>query len=75
MDERITVKFENPAYEIGFKLGAHDQLNNMETIQKWTDAPLLEAVQQTLALLHTSRLAADKRAFPVDSNPEFEAII
>lgn len=75
MDDRITVKFENQGYEIGIKLGSNDQLNSLESIQKWADRSLMESVQQVMGLLHSHRLAADNRAFPAGLIAEFEDII
>ena len=75
MDNRITVKFENQAYEIGIKLGSNDQLNNLESVKKWADQSLIESVQHMMNQLHLYRLEADNRAFPAGLISEFEDII
>ncbi|MCB0531140.1 MAG: hypothetical protein H6574_04435 [Lewinellaceae bacterium] len=75
MDDRVTVKFENQAYEIGIKLGSNDQLNTMESISTWADQSLVKALQQVMNQLHLHRLEADNRAFPAGLISEFEDII
>ncbi len=75
MDDRITVKFENPAYEIGIKLGSNDQLGNLESVKKWADQSLIESVKQLMNQLHLHRLEADNRAFPAGLIAEFDEII
>ncbi|MBK8967653.1 MAG: hypothetical protein R3D58_07935 [Saprospiraceae bacterium] len=75
MDDRITVKFENQAYEIGIKLGSNEQLANLESVRNWADPALAEAIQQLMNQLHVHRLEADNRAFPAGLIAEFEDII
>lgn len=75
-DERLSVKFENEGYEIGFKLGMDERLNTLDAIQRWVDQALTEELLQHLQVLHRSRLAASSRAFPeANSGSEFEEII
>lgn len=75
MDNRISVKFENEGYEQTIKLGMDERFNNLETIQKWVDAVLLDDVSQLLQRLHQARLAVTARAFPEEAGAEFEEII
>lgn len=75
MENRLSVKFENEAYEQTFKLGADEQLNNLESIKTWVDQQLLEDVLQRMEQMHQSSLAARSRAFPASFTGEFEAII
>ncbi len=75
MNERISVKFENEGYEQTFKLGQDDRLAQLESIQQWVDAAMLEQVQQTFQHMHRTRLAALDRAFPPAQSPAFEEII
>lgn len=75
-DERLSVKFENEGYEIGFKLGMDDRLNTLEAVRHWVDQALANDVLLHLQGLHRSRLAAGSRAFPEpQAGPEFEEII
>ncbi len=75
MEHRISVKFENEAYEQTFKLGADDQLNSLDAVKKWVDDSLLDEVLQRMGQMHQSRLSALARAFPETTPIEFETII
>ncbi len=75
MDSRISVKFENAAYEQTFKLGADERYQTLEAIQKWADETLLTEVLNRMEDMHRSRIEAEKRAFPSETPPSFEEIL
>lgn len=75
MDGRISVKFENAGFEQTFKLGEDDRYSNLEAVQRWADAPLIESVLERMADMRRSRLAADARLFSLATDPEFEEIL
>jgi len=75
MDGRVSVKFENAGYEQTFKLGDDERYGDLESVGRWADTALIESVLARMAELHQSRLAADARAFPRTSDPEFEEIL
>lgn len=75
MDQRVSVKFENAGYELTYKLGDDERLNNLAAVQQWVDAPLIERVQALLQQMHAARLAALARLFPSPSDEVFEDII
>lgn len=75
MDNRISVKFENENYEQTFKFGMDERLNEPDSIKRWADSLLLEQVLDMLRQMHGNSMAALARAFPVESEEEFEIII
>lgn len=75
MNNRISVKFENEGYEQTFKLGEDERLRNLESIEKWIDPVFLDEVSHNMMRMHSCRLAAAARAFPVETESEFEQII
>ncbi|TNE60772.1 MAG: hypothetical protein EP344_06770 [Bacteroidetes bacterium] len=75
MDNRVSVKFENPGYELSFKMGTDERFDDPEKVRKWVDEKLLSDVMAVFAALHQTRLTANVRAFP-EAHPEtFEEII
>jgi hypothetical protein len=74
-DNRISVKFENGLYEQTFKLGDDERFASMEAVEKFVDAPLLEGVLAGFQHLHSTRMQAMSRQFPVTETETFETII
>jgi hypothetical protein len=74
-EQRVFVKFENPFYEITWKLGNDERFQQLENIEQLLDETALQEVQAQLQQLHSSRLAALARCFPSTGDQEFEVII
>jgi len=73
--ERISVKFENAQYEQTFKLGTDERFQNVEHIRQWADNALIEQILSNFRNMHTARMAATQRAFPLSEEQLFEVII
>ena len=71
MSERVSIKFENEGYEQTFKLGQDERLANMDGLQHWVDAALLEQVQITFQHMHRTRLDALGPGFSPGPGPRF----
>jgi hypothetical protein len=74
-EQRVSVKFENPFYEITWKLGSDERFQSLETIEQLLDETALQEVQLQLQQLHATRLAALARCFPATGEQEFDVII
>lgn len=75
MDNRTSVKFENPLYEQTYKLGDHEQFATLEGVQKWATPELMEKVAGIFREMHRAALEATQQ---LQSNPAsdiFEEII
>ncbi len=77
MDQRISVKFENAAFEQTFKLGIDERYRSMEAVRKWVDETLVAEVLARMDDMYRSRREADRRAFGEReaSEEDFEEII
>ena len=75
MDNRISEKFENASYEQTFEFGMDERLTGPDSVKRWADSLLLEQVLDMLRQMHGNAMAALARAFPVESEEEFEIII
>ena len=74
-DGRSSVKFETSLYEQTFKLGDDERFATLEGVTKFIDQELIEAIQDGFRRMHSARLEAMGRVFPVQSGEIFEAII
>lgn len=74
-DNRLSVKFENPQYEITYKLGEDERFRTADDVAAWIDAPLLEQVEMTFRQMHQARLEALSRHFTAGKQEEFDHII
>ena len=72
---RTSVKFETALYEQTYKMGDDERFATLEGIQSWVDAALLERVMEGFRQMHSARLEANARQFPVRSEEIFEVII
>ena len=74
-DNRTSVKFENGVSEISFKMGDDDRFRTSLDIEKLLDPIFLEDINRQFQAMHTARLAAMSRLFPVQHDAEFETIL
>lgn len=75
MDNRISVKFENPLYEQTYKLGDHEQFATLEGVEKWATPALMEKISGIFQEMHRAALDAAQAAFPSAEEEIFEEII
>jgi hypothetical protein len=76
MDQRLSVKFENPWYEQTYKFGDDERVGSLEAVQQLVDAAFVEHVLEQFRYMHRTRLEALGRAFPAaQPENEFEEII
>lgn len=74
-DGRTSVKFETERYEQTLKLGDDERLQTVEAVEKLLDPAFLEKISEGFRGLHTARLEAMRRTFPVATAEMFEEII
>ena len=74
-DERLSIKFENESYEQTLKLGANEQVHNLETAKQLVDAEFAAAVSSSMQQMHKIRLSGFQRNFGPTLEDEFENII
>ena len=76
MDNRLSVKFENPWYEQTYKFGTDERVASLEAVQQLVDGAFIEHVLEQFRHMHRTRLEALGRAFPArEAEAEFETII
>ena len=74
-DDRLSIKFENEAYEQTFKLGANDLVHNLETAQQLVDSEFVDRVGLQMQQMHQNRLGGFQRNFSRPQEDNFEKII
>jgi len=74
-DGRSSVKFETSLYEQTFKLGDDERFGTLEGVEKMADARMLEKVLEGFRQMHSIRLDAMARTFPLQAESTFEEII
>ncbi len=75
MDNRISVKFENPWYEQTYKFRQDEHLNDLADVQRLVDPAFIADIAQNMQQMHQTRHAAENRFFPTTEEDEFEQII
>ncbi|MDO8369029.1 MAG: hypothetical protein Q7T20_19685 [Saprospiraceae bacterium] len=74
-DGRTSVKFETSLYEQTFKMGDDERFNTLEGVQKIVDDPMIEKIMEGFRQMHSTRLEAMARNYPVQAGEIFEEII
>ncbi len=75
MNNRLSVKFESGLYEETYKFRESNNISNIDHIKKIVDADFISDVEQHLAKMHQSKVAALSRYLPPAEEDEFEEII
>ncbi|MBK7938496.1 MAG: hypothetical protein IPJ82_16060 [Lewinellaceae bacterium] len=75
MENRISVKLENPLYEQTYKLEMDERINSLESVQLLIDENFIQQVLAQFRAMHQNRMSAFARVFPVGQGAIFEEII
>lgn len=75
MDNKLSVKFENPLYEQVYKFRDSEQLDSLEDVKGLVDPAFIGQVLDQLTTMHQSRQAALERFSPAEEEDSFEEII
>ena len=75
MDNKLSVKFENPLYEQTYKFRDSEQLSTLAEVQQLVDEVFINQVLAQLAAMHRTSQAALGRYLPAEEEEDFEEII
>lgn len=75
MDDKRAVKFEAGLLEQTYKFRTFEGFSTLSEIQRWVDAELIQAVENTFAQMNKQKSTALDKVLPVEIQEEFEEII